>query len=858
MATQTLVYEVDLKLDRADKALSKFVSDTKKQGQRAGQEAGKSISRGVEAKTKTAGSKAGANMGKSFKNAFGAILATISFAGIISQANQAINAYDNLVKSNLSLEGAVESINKAGREQAIVLNDTNASLEDKGRALGFTTDQMYEDVNATGASSKANDALERSIKQAERALEDQTNALEEQIEVYDDNIRAIEEKRDAEIEAIREARGFKTLTKDQQKLEKELTDLEIKKLEAQKTGDALAFADAEALIKQKKLDADLIDARIKKIDLETETVEENYEAQVDALQNQIAVLREEISDKKNKFDIDIEPARRKLEDLNSTISGGGSGKRFKPEIAQQIEDYYKNPFKDIKQEDVDNSIDKLFKQFDGVISKQTLQSSFANIFRADIKDVGVAENMLKGFVDVASTSKLPIEQAVSNLTQAFKTEQSELGDLSGLTDNFATEIIPRGMEAMQAEGKFRGKKFEELTKEQQALVKLKGLQTNFNSAQGVFNKQLDSGAFAQEKFNAKLLKLQQRVGKALKPVQVFLFEGITPIIEKLAEFVDNQPALVVAITGIVLAVSALTAVFLATGGTMTAVIGSIVGAFALFTLAYKENFGGFKDFIDGIFKDIDTFLNENQETIDNIMARINKTFDMFLAEAEPIFREFLAQVQEIWQIIVDEVLPQIFPIIDNIITIIQKMIPFITPVLQFIADSFVINFKTIVGVLEGTLKFIRGFTNLIVGIFTGDRSKIKKSFEEMFNGLGKILKTVLEGIINNAISKVNGFINTIKNLPGTGSIDTIDPVKFARGGKVTGAGTGTSDSIPAMLSNGEFVVNARATQQFEPLLEAINGINGGSSSVDNSTNINITNNGSGAGAGFLPTFLLPN
>ena len=61
-----------------------------------------------------------------------------------------------------------------------------------------------------------------------------------------------------------------------------------------------------------------------------------------------------------------------------------------------------------------------------------------------------------------------------------------------------------------------------------------------------------------------------------------------------------------------------------------------------------------------------------------------------------------------------------------------------------------------------------------------------------------------------------------------------------------------------MLSNGEFVVNARATQQFEPLLEAINGINGGSSSVDNSTNINITNNGSGAGAGFLPTFLLPN
>jgi len=44
----------------------------------------------------------------------------------------------------------------------------------------------------------------------------------------------------------------------------------------------------------------------------------------------------------------------------------------------------------------------------------------------------------------------------------------------------------------------------------------------------------------------------------------------------------------------------------------------------------------------------------------------------------------------------------------------------------------------------------------------------------------------------------------------------------ASGGMVTGAGTGTSDSIPAMISNGEYVVNARATNAFLPLLTAIN------------------------------------
>lgn len=47
-------------------------------------------------------------------------------------------------------------------------------------------------------------------------------------------------------------------------------------------------------------------------------------------------------------------------------------------------------------------------------------------------------------------------------------------------------------------------------------------------------------------------------------------------------------------------------------------------------------------------------------------------------------------------------------------------------------------------------------------------------------------------------------------------------VHAASGGKVTGPGSGTSDSIPAMLSNGEFVINAKATRQHRQLLEAIN------------------------------------
>ena len=59
------------------------------------------------------------------------------------------------------------------------------------------------------------------------------------------------------------------------------------------------------------------------------------------------------------------------------------------------------------------------------------------------------------------------------------------------------------------------------------------------------------------------------------------------------------------------------------------------------------------------------------------------------------------------------------------------------------------------------------------------------------------------------------------------AMKSIKSVKLARGGLVLGAGTGTSDSIPARLSNGESVMNAQSTAMFAPLLSAINQMGGG-------------------------------
>ena len=64
-------------------------------------------------------------------------------------------------------------------------------------------------------------------------------------------------------------------------------------------------------------------------------------------------------------------------------------------------------------------------------------------------------------------------------------------------------------------------------------------------------------------------------------------------------------------------------------------------------------------------------------------------------------------------------------------------------------------------------------------------------------------------------------LNNIKNI-----VSVPEPA-FAQGGLVNGAGSGTSDSVSARLSNGESVINARSTSMFKPLLSALNEAGGG-------------------------------
>jgi phage-related protein len=221
------------------------------------------------------------------------------------------------------------------------------------------------------------------------------------------------------------------------------------------------------------------------------------------------------------------------------------------------------------------------------------------------------------------------------------------------------------------------------------------------------------------------------------------------------------------------------------------------------------------DFIYGTlikpaFETIKTFF----EVIwDGIKGVINTALDFI----KGILRVFLDLVTGQWSKAWNDIQDLIKTVTRDIWTTIETVFwRWLVSIMRSITDGILSAWNAIWNGIKG---FLKSIWDGILGAFRAGLSTL----HDVWDGLKKLAADPVNFIIQTVYD--DGIVrlwNDVSGVFGGPKLKPIGPISFADGGPVRGPGTGTSDSILARVSNGEFIVNAEATRRNLDLLYAIN------------------------------------
>lgn len=219
---------------------------------------------------------------------------------------------------------------------------------------------------------------------------------------------------------------------------------------------------------------------------------------------------------------------------------------------------------------------------DGLMSVADSATGLKNLLAAGFS-LPQAITLMKRFKDSAAFGRqgsLSFGQAVASATEGIKNGNSILVDNAGVTKNLSVMLKEAGLSASDL-----GNASSDAAVRQAIF---NGILKETNAQTGDAARLADSAAGKQERWNAQTQIMQQRIGTALQPALLALLTTVTPIVEKVAGWIEQNPQLA---AGILITVTALTALvgILATVGLAVAGFGPV---FALFQAAATAAIGG--------------------------------------------------------------------------------------------------------------------------------------------------------------------------------------------------------------------------------------------------------------------------
>jgi hypothetical protein len=819
--------------------------------------------RKIESGFAQSGKNAGSNFGAAFASISTSVLGAISFDKTISSITKFVASYTTVEQANLSLTGAIKATNNRQNEQQSILQSSTSTLEQKALALGFDTKNLYENVSATEQASNATQGLENVLKNKNRAFEDSQRGLEnnlqtqqrdvdlvekqissknKEIQVIDNLVNSIKKETDEKIKQLRISLGGDDLDNEKDKLDVLKNNLEIQRDQEKISGNGVSAKFTQIEIDKLGEQISLNQNKTDSINLQAEALKKQDEKQLQGLQSQKSSIeiakqaidlrkqelqevakttQELIRNNKITFDANIEPIKRKIEDIRDSFSNIGGGRTVKivnKELEAAINNAAKKSLQLASTLKIDNSkidgvVNNLLNKFGKTLSKGDITNSVSDIIQAGISDTGQIETLLTRYVETASKSRTgskDLGQAIGNLSQDFKNQSSALSQNSGLAENY-TIIVKKGTKVLQEQALAIGDASTaqrlgngQLTEAETRQAQYLGTLDYTNDTLGSYKDSLEKGLLKQSEFTLNLKKAEEGLGKGLLPAFNKVIDILNPFIEAFTNFATKNPEVVIAIAGLTLVLVGL-AIILGFIGTLVTVFGAstliafapivgivaaVVAVIGLLYLAFSNNFLGITDIFNNTFNSITAFYDSN------IKPTVDKLVQLFLDLVNNITKYFTDGSIN-WQeklgaiLIFIGTLPIKLPIL-----IIQAVLA-IAKVLSEVDWGKMWN-----GLLDGA----KGVLDSIGKFFNNP---------DTWKGLGRGMIDFIKGLLKGIGVGIPGADNVINPI-----IDSLP--KFAGGGLITGPGTGISDSITAQLSNGEFVVNAKAVQKNKGILELIN------------------------------------
>lgn len=306
-----------------------------------------------------------------------------------------------------------------------------------------------------------------------------------------------------------------------------------------------------------------------------------------------------------------------------------------------------------------------------------------------------------------------------------------------------------------------------------------------------------------------IIPLISTLVECIQPLVTIIGDSLTPLFEQLQEFLialEEPLNIIFEVAGEILEVL----VNLVTTA-LTPVLDVLTQLLEPITSLVEGLLTPLAEMFQALLEPLETLINSALQPVLDLVTElldpISELVNALLLPLQDLFAELTPVLEDLFS-----ALTPVFDLLGEIGNLISKTLgPIISILSDNISNMLGNAIDSVVPIIESLMDVLDGVIKFVTGVFTGNWEQAWEGIVNVFKGYFNYIPSIVEAVLNGAISTINGLINGINNITGAIGIPSIPLIpevslpRFHAGGIVdfkTGEG-------PALLSDGEMVLTPR-------------------------------------------------